>query len=283
MPLRYSGTGGYWLPEAFRVSSFLRAALVLVASSMIAVALSVSIIYAADLLIPDFSARADNYALGIGIPLCVAPTLIYPLVRINYRMELVKAELERMVRTDALTGLPNRRAFFEEAGRIFAARTAAPLDPVVVMMADIDHFKQINDRYGHATGDEVLCHVARVIVRTVDSASETAKAFVARIGGEEFAILLTGADIMQAAAVADRICCAVRSAPLKSNSGFCSATISIGISFCAPGESLDAVMSVADKAGYDAKRRGRDRWVVAGNASPSQGPADASPEAARAA
>lgn len=242
------------------MSSFLRPVLILVVASAAAIAASVSIIFAADLFVPGFTARADNYALGVGIPLCVAPTLFYPLVRINYRMQLVKAELERMVRTDALTGLPNRRAFFEEAGRVFAA---PEYTPAAVMMADIDHFKQINDRYGHATGDEVLRHVAKVIARAARGGPGEAETFVARLGGEEFVILLAGADAKQTMAVAERVCDAVRGSALRRRSGSCAATVSIGVAVRRPGVSLDAVMRAADKAGYEAKRLGRDRWVVA--------------------
>lgn len=79
-----------------------------------------------------------------------------------------------MVRTDPLTGLPNRRAFFEHAGRTFASRAEAR-GPIAVMMADIDHFKQINDRYGHAAGDEILRLVAGVVVRTVGETDEAAR------------------------------------------------------------------------------------------------------------
>src|SRR5690606_7607860 len=100
-----------------------------------------------------------------GIPLGVAPLLVYPLVHVNYRMETVQAQLESLVRTDPLTGLANRRAFFERAEKVFDKATDPNATPAALMMIDIDHFKQINDNLGHAAGDAVLKHTGQAICK----------------------------------------------------------------------------------------------------------------------
>ena len=120
------------------------------------------------------------------------PVIVIPLLRANSRLAATKHELEQLARTDALTGLPNRRAYFEAADRIFAAAGKSGA-PVAVMMVDIDHFKLINDRYGHDTGDGVLKAVAAAIAWSVASCG-TAGALAARIGGEEFAVAVGGLD-----------------------------------------------------------------------------------------
>src|SRR5690606_34676779 len=113
-------------------------------------------------------------------------------------------------------------------------------------------FKNINDCYGHAAGDDVLRHVADVISGAVADAAAPGKSLVARIGGEEFAILFTVLDAAGAAAVADRICDAVRRSSLPRNGFSCAATISVGVALRVASGSLDDIMSAADRAAYEA-------------------------------
>ena len=111
------------------LSPFTRAVLIMAVSTVIAISASMSVIYVTDLVLPDFDARFDNYAFAFGIPLGVSPLLVYPLVQMTYRMEMVQAQLERMARTDPLTGLANRRAFFERAETAFERRAARTRPP----------------------------------------------------------------------------------------------------------------------------------------------------------
>lgn len=244
------------------LSPYTRAVLILAISTVGAIGASTSVIFIADILLADFTARFDNYAFAFGIPLGVSPMLVYPLVHVNYRMEMVQAQLERMVRTDPLTGLANRRAFFEQAEKDFDGAARPGTVPIAVMMVDIDHFKQINDNCGHAVGDVALKHVGQTIKNAVANGTR-ADCLVARIGGEEFAVLLTGDAANTATAIAESICSHVRRSDLQVGDVCVTATVSIGVASRIGSELIDAVMSAADRAVYQAKRAGRDRWLLA--------------------
>lgn len=164
------------------------------------------------------------------------------------------AQLERQALCDALTGLPNRRAFEIEAIRA-TARAARHTGPVTVGVADVDHFKRINDQYGHAAGDSVLCAVARAL-RDAGRVSDV----VARLGGEEFGMLFPDASIEQARQIAERVrrtVGAIRN-PMPDGSTI-SVTISIGLAQLASEGTIDSAMLEADQALYRAKHGGRDR------------------------
>jgi len=221
---------------------------------------SVMIIYCADLLIDGFTARFDNYALGIGIPLAVAPLPIYPLTFLMYRAEKAQALLARMARTDSLTGVANRRGFFERAEAEIAAGGEQDL---VLMMVDIDRFKRVNDLFGHAAGDELLRRTAELITETVQEAG----GFVGRIGGEEFAVMVPASVAAAAMALAEELCRNARIGGFESDGHYIYATLSVGVAVHKPGQTFDATMKAADMAAYDAKRAGRDRWSLAGHGS----------------
>jgi diguanylate cyclase (GGDEF)-like protein/PAS domain S-box-containing protein len=168
------------------------------------------------------------------------------------------AQLEQQALHDALTSLPNRRAYEAQAGQAMAraARSGAAL---TVGVADLDHFKKINDRYGHAVGDAVLRTVAQAL-RDTGRITDVA----ARLGGEEFGLLFPDASLRQAHQVAERLRAAVAAAvtPLP-DGGQLQVTISIGVASLMAGASLDAAMSEADKALYAAKHQGRNKVVAA--------------------
>ena len=161
-------------------------------------------------------------------------------------------QLERQAMSDTLTGLPNRRAFEAEAARM-VARANRSKGRITIGIADIDHFKRVNDEHGHPVGDEVLSAVSAVLAQ-----SARATDFVARIGGEEFGLLFPDATPETARAVAERMRSAVLNFPVAVASGAqLQVTISIGL---APFEgSLTDVLSHADRALYDAKNKGRNR------------------------
>jgi diguanylate cyclase (GGDEF)-like protein len=167
------------------------------------------------------------------------------------------AELVRMATTDFMTGLPNRRAFMERLqGEL--ARVQRNLDEGSVLLIDVDHFKQINDRHGHAVGDAMLRHLADVMrhgQRRIDT--------LGRMGGEEFAVLLPGADEAAAFSYAERLRRAVESTPLEVEGERVPATISIGIArLLASDRKCDAVLVRADRALYAAKEGGRNQVRV---------------------
>ena len=163
------------------------------------------------------------------------------------------AEMARLATTDSLTGLPNRHAFLEraESARLAALRMRQPL---ALVMIDIDHFKQINDRFGHATGDEALAVFARV-ARGVLRGHET----LGRLGGEEFAAVLPATDLFGARQAAERLRLAVREATVVTSGTAYTMTVSIGVVVLDPNEALGAALARADRALYVAKGEGRDR------------------------
>lgn len=244
------GVPEFFLKERQFAHTISPAILITIFGTIGATFLSVSVIFLADVLLPEFSARFDNYAFATGIPLGVAPLLIYPLIWLNYRMEQAQAELARMAHTDVLTGVANRRGFFEDAETAFRRADERADARLAIMMVDIDHFKRVNDMYGHAVGDELLKRVACMLVETIKCARAEASWVVARIGGEEFAVLIMGAQAAEVVALAARIC---RHAPLAGvhvEGNFVRATVSIGIAMRGADQSLDAVMRSADKAAH---------------------------------
>lgn len=154
--------------------------------------------------------------------------------------------------TDSLTGVLNRRALF---ARFPETSTASGL---AVLMLDLDHFKQINDRLGHAHGDMVLQKFADVLRRELRSSD-----VIARLGGEEFCVIMPGLERETVRAVAERIRTAFAALALSNGSEGCFATVSAGIATAGAGESFSSVLSRADGALYKAKNAGRNQVHMA--------------------
>jgi len=167
-------------------------------------------------------------------------------------------ELLRLATTDPLTGTFNRRFATERLAEAFD-RHKRYASPATVLMIDIDHFKKVNDTYGHDAGDVVLQGLAKLLraqLRGVD--------MVARWGGEEFLVLMPETPAEPSAVVAERILAAVRATPFAVSGGTVRITVSIGAaSFTPDVASADALVKQADMALYDAKSAGRDRLVTA--------------------
>lgn len=166
--------------------------------------------------------------------------------------------LEVRAYTDDLTTLPNRRAFFEE-GRRLLARSQRQHEDVTLMMMDLDHFKTINDTYGHASGDRALRAIKEVLaprLRTGD--------LFARLGGEEFALLLPNTSPQYSRFVAERIRESVARVDIAALDGRrMPMTTSIGLALIGPREALETAMERADQALYRAKTAGRNRVMEA--------------------
>ena len=160
-------------------------------------------------------------------------------------------EVQRLATTDELTGLYNRRHFFAEA----QAALDRELRPVSAILADVDHFKAVNDNHGHAVGDEVLRTIG---ARLREGTGEPG--LVGRYGGEEFAVLLPGTDLAGARELAHALRRAVSQQPIASEAGPLELTISMGVAECpADGHTLGTLLKRADDRLYEAKGAGRDR------------------------
>ncbi len=174
-----------------------------------------------------------------------------PMVR---RIVAYTRELRRIATTDPLTGALNRRGFTEGAHVEFA-RAARYRRRTALLLVDADHFKMINDRYGHPAGDIVLQRLATEMSKVLRPSD-----LLGRIGGEEFAVLLSETDRNAAIKVADRIRLLVESTPVDTASGRVSVTVSIGVTECPSSRSsLEAAMARADVQLYRAKTAGRNR------------------------
>ncbi|MGX7951747.1 diguanylate cyclase domain-containing protein [Tsuneonella sp. HG249] len=166
------------------------------------------------------------------------------------------AHAEFLAMRDPLTGLLNRRAFFHRAGLVHEGGDRH------VVTIDLDHFKAINDRYGHAVGDQVLVAVGHALRETIASLDRGAH-YPSRIGGEEFAMVLEIASPVAARNIAEMVRHSIALVGREIDLPEMATSASIGICLWRPGESLDEVLSRADAALYQAKARGRDRVMAA--------------------
>lgn len=167
--------------------------------------------------------------------------------------ERSQLKLQRLAETDPLTGLTNRRGLFATIARTFGPDRAFPR--CAILLADIDHFKAVNDTHGHEAGDRVLVAFAERLRGAMRRDS-----VIARWGGEEFLVVLAGADASDAAGVAERLLGAVSREPIAVDGMSLRITTSIGVSLTAVGEMrIDAAVARADTALYAAKRGGRNR------------------------
>lgn len=203
--------------------------------------------------IVDETTQMRNHAGSVDAQLRASMTEIDTL-----RRDLQAAWSE--ARTDGLTGLANRK-HFDQALRVAAAQAIEHQAPACLMLADIDHFKQFNDQYGHALGDQVIKLVAGLLRHNVKGQD-----LVARYGGEEFAVILPATRLHDASILVDRLreLVASRRIQLRDRSqSLGRITLSIGLTEFVPGEPCAAWVARADAALYDAKRAGRNRVAVA--------------------
>jgi len=169
----------------------------------------------------------------------------------------MEKELERLATTDTLTGVANRRRFIEQT-EIELNRCQRFNTPATLLMLDIDHFKQVNDRFGHATGDDVLCHLAALSNERLRSSD-----LFGRLGGEEFAVLLPGTDLAGAITFAEQYRQTIYDHPAQTSNGEVRFSVSIGLTVFLPEDSTsETIFARADKALYQAKEGGRNRVEI---------------------
>ncbi|HET6882576.1 MAG TPA: GGDEF domain-containing protein [Pirellulales bacterium] len=192
------------------------------------------------------------------------------------RMEQQAEELDRTRReahTDALSGVANRKAFDDKLTLLFGYHRRDGI-PFALMLADLDRFKWINDTYGHQAGDRVIAQLGRLLAELVREDD-----FVARFGGDEFAVLLPQCDADLALKVADRI----RVGATRANFGVATSertaiTLSVGVAIVRPGDSSESLFRRADEALYASKKGGRNQVHCDGSTSGQQSTLSGKPE-----
>lgn len=203
--------------------------------------------------------RALAFAIAVGV-LCVIGAFLFlqrrttaRLAASNARLRQAEAQLEREARFDALTGLANRREFER---RLQDALAAAQREGhrLALLFLDIDRLKQVNDTHGHAAGDALIRGFAERLTRCVGNDS-----VLARVGGDEFVVLLSPADTVAAEALAERIC-RTMAEPLAVDGQTLTPGTSIGVALSTPEHDADRLLRAADHALYAAKAAGRNTW-----------------------
>jgi len=201
----------------------------------------------------------DPMWMGIFNLIVFAHAFFLGLLLIALTKERLELEQRNIALVDPLTGMMNRRAFMDEVARN-DERRAEPDRPTALLILDLDHFKSINDRYGHDVGDKVLASFAEVAAANVRPDD-----MLFRLGGEEFCFLLPDTDVHAALRVAERVRRAFATHSYVAGNGeVIAATVSIGIAIADhAGFDLEVLLAAADAALYEAKSRGRNRIVLA--------------------
>lgn len=202
---------------------------------------------------------ASSMVTALIIPLIVAPPSYGYVAWLSWKLKIANERLDSLAHQDPLTSLANRRAFVDAATDRLAEGGG-----LILAMIDIDHFKRINDRIGHAGGDNALKHAAELL-----RSSAPKDALLGRLGGEEFGLLFAvpqddgGAVASAAAAHVEAMRLQLESMPLITPQGLIHITASFGLAIARPDETLDNVLSRADLALYAAKHAGRNRLHMA--------------------
>jgi diguanylate cyclase (GGDEF)-like protein len=213
---------------------------------------------------------ADALLRGLSFALAAFGTLLFTVVMAFLQLNMTKerTELKHKINSlvDPLSGVANRRAFLDTATKLLAEREIDP-EPLAILLFDLDHFKQINDRFGHAVGDSVLQTFAATATATLG-----ADVLFARIGGEEFASCLPVGDIDEAFAIADRLRRNFAAAAARFGNAELMPSVSAGVALGTdPRAEIKDLLAVVDRALYRAKELGRNRVETDVAAEPQTG------------
>jgi two-component system, NtrC family, C4-dicarboxylate transport sensor histidine kinase DctB len=224
--------------------------------TLVAILISLTMTATINLLISG-EVGTTGLLIAIIIPAVISPAFSYITLRLLVQLDQAEEQLRILAITDDLTGAFNRRYFFEVAEAQFA-RFLATGAPFGVALLDIDNFKKINDQYGHLAGDTAL----RVMSELCRSQCREGDTF-ARFGGEEFILLLRGADAVECYAAAERLRAALEETPILSEQQPIRLTVSVGVA-TAGGQvrTLSDLLNDADKAMYRAKRAGGNQVIA---------------------
>lgn len=228
-------------------------------------ALVLSLFFASALILlrPEWFALDTSYSPSVSYRFLLAylvlfwVSLLVEYIRFQTRVRLREAKdyLNIQAKTDELTGLSNRRGFKQYLGEV-EQRTEMK-NSFAVIVGDLDHFKQINDQYGHEVGDFVLREIAKTLKSLVRSED-----LIVRWGGEEFLLLLVNTDLNGAQILAEKIRQTISSTHYSTDQGKLAVSMSLGVDAQKVGGDLYATLGAADRAMYEAKRRGRNCVVV---------------------
>lgn len=196
----------------------------------------------------------DNALLFAAIvPFLISVPITAYMTRQSLYLYLAQQQLQHLADTDPLTGLPNRRSFFRTAETLLAS-AARQGQPCTLLVIDADYFKNLNDSYGHAVGDRALVKIAEVLREKFRDND-----LLCRVGGEEFAVMLTGIDAQTALPMAERVVNAVADSPLTEDKAIIEYSVSCGIADTSSSYVLPELFKNADDAMYQAKAQGRNR------------------------
>ncbi|MDD2700977.1 MAG: GGDEF domain-containing protein [Sideroxydans sp.] len=229
---------------------------------------ALSIITIAVIKFGGHSTISDNAFFTFTLSLLVASAITYALVMLNRnyhaQLDAKSRQLQNLANLDPLTGVWNSRAYYALSDKLFrlAKRNKATC---ATLFIDLDHFKSINDSFGHETGDRVLMSVSECLARNIRNSD-----LLGRVGGEEFVVFLPDTDSAGAIGLAEKLRASVRRLPVVPGESAEPVSVSIGVAQCSP-DDLDtsAMQHRADQAMYVAKRNGRNRVMVAPAASPA--------------
>lgn len=206
-------------------------------------------------LVSGWSLQSQGLVIAALVPVPIASLCAGYTLQLIVALDQAMRRLEELAMTDSLTGVRNRRCFMQAAALEFE-RATRHNRPMAIVLIDVDHFKRINDRHGHQSGDQSLIEIAHACQQTLRKTD-----LLARFGGEEFIVLLPETGQREAVRLAERMRSAVASEVRLPGSGRPGeVTISLGaVALSRSTPSLDVLIQAADLALYDAKRAGRDR------------------------
>ncbi|SFO40527.1 diguanylate cyclase (GGDEF) domain-containing protein [Cohaesibacter marisflavi] len=201
----------------------------------------------ADMLVEALDSGADDF---LHKPL--QEDILLARLRVAERVIMLQKQLVQLANRDPMTNLYNRRAFFEKAHALIEKQGDA--HPVSAIMFDIDHFKSVNDRFGHDVGDQVIKTVTKIALGESD--------FIGRLGGEEFAVLIQGQSFFAAACAANRIREMIEHTTIIAEGNKVQITSSFGVARLQEGDDIYALLKRADRALYRSKNNGRNMVTI---------------------